>query len=552
MTTALLFYNVALLAFKFVLKVFFHQIAITKTCPPELLDAEGSPVIFAIAPHSNQFVDALILITNCKRQIHFLCAEKSTQRKIVGLFTRMISVIPVKRQVDLQQQGKGTISLDPNGENVILGEGTQFLSQVAPTDYLYLSHPNPNPTLIGCVESVQSNTTLTLAKQQAKTLPPNSPFSIVPKIDHASMYTRVFQSLAQGQAIGIFPEGMSHDRTQFLPLKPGIAQMALGAIEAFPQVLEGKLKIIPVTLAYLHPHKLQSRAAIEFGAPIQIPPSLLKAYRSGDQGKKSAVEGLMGIVHDALAEISTSVPDEASMAVIKTAVFLHQPGGQRIRNIFQRLKLEKQLSLKLAQLKELHWYRKVEAFNERLSHSRIEYFQLDHHHIPNLSPSQLFVLLGRFVCFMPGFILNAPALTLTRVISYHKAEEAKRNSSCKLTGMDVVASWKIILAAVVFPAQYLIYYLVLWRLCKIQFLKGGLVFFGASAAAFWGWLVNASQMSKTAAQIAGAFAYDEALLGEYAELRGETERVFEALGLVPAAETRVNYFIGTEDGYDSY
>jgi glycerol-3-phosphate O-acyltransferase/dihydroxyacetone phosphate acyltransferase len=562
MATSTLLYNLALIAFKFVLKVFFHQIAVTRSCPPDLLDTEGTPVIFAIAPHSNQFVDALLLCTNCRRQIHFLCAEKSTKRKIVGFFARMVNAIPVKRPMDMQQRGIGTISPHQENGNLISGNETRFLAQISPTDYLYLFNSSlaalNQSFCIGCVESVQSDSCLRLTKEQTRSLAPNSPFFIVPKINHEALYSRVFQCLAQGQAVGIFPEGMSHDRTQFLPLKPGIAQMAFGATEAFPEVLEGRVKIIPVTLAYLHAHKLQSRAAIEFGKPLEIPSSLLAAYRSGEeQERKVAIQTLLDLVHDALCELSCSAPDEASLAVIKTAVFLHQPGGQRIRNIFQRLKLERQLSKRLSQLKQLHWYRKVEAFNERLINSGIGYYQLDHHHIPSLFPRDICVLFGRFLCFLPGFILNAPALALTRVISYHKAAEAKRSSNFKISGMDVVASWKIIIALVVFPAQYLIYWLLMWRIWKIKLLKGGLLLLFGSVVAFWGWLVNASQMSKTAAQIAGAFAYDEALLGEYAELRQQTERVFAALGLAQsvaggAGGYKEDYFIGVDDAYDSY
>lgn len=77
------------------------------------------------------------------------------------------------------------------------------------------------------------------------------------------MYSEVYKKFSEGGCIGIFPEGErgwqgyfghtltvnsflsggSHDRTDFLPLKHGLAIMALGAMAANP---ECKVKIVPV------------------------------------------------------------------------------------------------------------------------------------------------------------------------------------------------------------------------------------------------------------------------------------------------------------------
>jgi len=41
------------------------------------------------------------------------------------------------------------------------------------------------------------------------------------------MYEAVFNHLALGRVVGIFPEGGSHDRPDLLPIKAGISIMAL-------------------------------------------------------------------------------------------------------------------------------------------------------------------------------------------------------------------------------------------------------------------------------------------------------------------------------------
>lgn len=68
------------------------------------------------------------------------------------------------------------------------------------------------------------------------------------------MFESVWQSLRDGDCIGIFPEGGSHDRTNLLPLKAGICIMALGAAAKY----NVKVKLQPVGLNYFKGHKFRS------------------------------------------------------------------------------------------------------------------------------------------------------------------------------------------------------------------------------------------------------------------------------------------------------
>lgn len=55
-------------------------------------------------------------------------------------------------------------------------------------------------------------------------------YKLIPKLNYDEMYESVWSALRDGQMIGIFPEGGSHDRFELLPLKAGICIMALGAM----------------------------------------------------------------------------------------------------------------------------------------------------------------------------------------------------------------------------------------------------------------------------------------------------------------------------------
>ncbi len=75
------------------------------------------------------------------------------------------------------------------------------------------------------------------------------------------------QVLLEGRAMGIFPEGISHDESQLPPLKTGAARMALGALAR-----ENKLRVflVPVGLVYFTRHRFRSSVLIQFGDPIEI------------------------------------------------------------------------------------------------------------------------------------------------------------------------------------------------------------------------------------------------------------------------------------------
>jgi len=58
---------------------------------------------------------------------------------------------------------------------------------------------------------------------------------------------------------------------------------------------------------------------------------------------------------------------------------------------------------------------------------------------------------------LPGVILNGPMFILASLISRQKAKEALAASTVKLTGRDVLATWKVLICLGVAPVVYLLY-----------------------------------------------------------------------------------------------
>ncbi len=94
------------------------------------------------------------------------------------------------------------------------------------------------------------------------------------QVDNQDSFQRLNQVLSQGNAIGIFPEGISHHESQLAQFKTGIARIAYSMIEETKQ----DLYLVPCGLYYQKPGSFRTSAFIQFGQPL-----VLKATTTGWQ-----------------------------------------------------------------------------------------------------------------------------------------------------------------------------------------------------------------------------------------------------------------------------
>ncbi len=86
-----------------------------------------------------------------------------------------------------------------------------------------------------------------------------------------------FRVLERGEAIGIFPEGITHDDPQLKPIKTGTARMALELEHRHGGKLG--LQIVPVGLNFSAKEKYRSQVLIHFGEPLAVA-SFLNGYEA--------------------------------------------------------------------------------------------------------------------------------------------------------------------------------------------------------------------------------------------------------------------------------
>ncbi|KAA8915704.1 hypothetical protein TRICI_002147 [Trichomonascus ciferrii] len=456
-------YDLILWVFGIIFDIFFREILPRGAFR---IPKQG-PVIFVGAPHANQFVDPMLLMGQARnvggRRISFLVAEKSLRRKFIGFISRATSSIGVVRAQDNLKTATGKIFLDKDDPLLIRGQGTKFTTEAMERGLIGLPKSKGNSEIM----EILSDTEIRVRKefkdpQGLEMLKAGTSYKLAEHVDQSKMYTKVFDHLNKGGCLGIFPEGGSHDRTELLPLKAGVAIMALGALAQYPDC---NVKIVPCGMNYFHPHKFRSRAVIEFGSPMEISRELVDKYKEGGEAKREAVKSVLDMVSDGLKSVTVTCPDYDTLMVIQAARRLYRPSGKRLP-LPVVVELNRRLIAGYNHYKDdpsiIHLREAVAAYNKRLNELGLKDHQVE---TASMSPQKvifklfyrsfklLFLLLGS----LPGLILFSPVFLATKIISRMKAKEALRGSTVKVAARDVVATWKVLVAMGLAPLLYHFY-----------------------------------------------------------------------------------------------
>ncbi|KAL9125212.1 MAG: hypothetical protein Q9217_005543 [Psora testacea] len=442
-----------------------------------------------------QFVDPLILMRvirmEAHRRIAFLIAEKSMRRRFIGAAARAAGAVPVGRALDSTRPATGKIYLpDPiNDPTLIRGAGTHFEKEAQVGGLLVL--PTVNGTTANTeILQIHGDEELRLKKEfkgdvalrqltgkplegdgklengemeSAKAFEGSS-FKVAPKVDQSLVYDAVFQRLQAGECVGIFPEGGSHDRTELLPLKAGVAIMALGSLAANP---DSGLKIVPCGMNYFHAHKFRSRAVVEFGTPVEVPKELVELYKSGE--RREATRQLLETVYQALVAVTVTSPDYDTLMLIQAARRLYNPKGKKLP-LPMIVELNRRLVKGYTHYKDdpriVNLKKSVNAYNQQLRLLGVRDHQVEYakFSIPQVVFT-LFYRLGKLgvlaIGTLPGLVLFAPVFVASKIISIKKSREALAASTVKLQGRDVMATWKLLVAMAFAPSLYALYSIIL-------------------------------------------------------------------------------------------
>jgi glycerol-3-phosphate O-acyltransferase / dihydroxyacetone phosphate acyltransferase len=98
--------------------------------------------------------------------------------------------------------------------------------------------------------------------------------------------------------------------------------MALGAMANDPTV---QVKIVPVGLSYFHAHRFRSRAVVEFGSALDVPPEFVDMFKQGGAQKRDAVAKFLDLIYDSLKTVTVRAPDYDTLMVCVILPFSATP-----------------------------------------------------------------------------------------------------------------------------------------------------------------------------------------------------------------------------------
>ena len=282
-------------------------------------------------------------------------------------------------------------------------------------------------------------------------------------------------------ASGIFPEGGSHDRTDLLPLKVGVALIAYSALEQ-----DGiNVPIVPVGLNYFKAHRWRGRAVVEYGRPIRINPSTLKAYKQGGAERRKVCSELLDRVQDSMKSVIVSAPDYDTLQVIHTARRLYQRKGQMEPSARQDLNRRfaegyKRLLLMTDGNPPKEW----RDLQNRLVayHHELEHLGIRDYHVPTLNQGMktdgldgdkvlsymdtfyqiLHLAFLVILATVPTILINMPIGVLADMYSESRRKVLLARSKVKVRAYDVVLTEKVLFCIVMIPILWTTYGLMLY------------------------------------------------------------------------------------------
>lgn len=409
--------------------------------------------LIVVGNHNNQFLDAALLIYAIPRQISFIIAAKTLKRKLIGTLALISGCIPVMRPDDLKYNGTGKIIWE-KGSTVVFGKDTKFKVDLSVNDKLVVGSDKI------VVTEIVSDTELILESpitQQCSDRQLGELFSIVPKVDQSEAYEAVSTSLRYGNAIVIFPEGGSHDRTNLLPLKPGVALMALCSL------LDGAedVVILPVGLIG-NLRNDQSYATICYGNAITITKEDIEEFQVD---RRAIVNKILGQIETELKHCMITAPSIRVKGWIDLCGTLYPPERSLIpTNVaFELRKIISAIFWKHEDSPETQ--KLIERLSEYQKRLKSSFLRDSEVWLLKQSLHSAILLLVentvRLVCYVVMGLSFAPLWfplhAISKVLAERHRLKALSNSSVKLDATDVVASYKILVLMVIVPLFNLCY-----------------------------------------------------------------------------------------------
>ena len=221
---------------------------------------------------------------------------------------------------------------------------------------------------------------------------------------------------------------------------------------------------------YFRGHRFRSRVFLDIGKPIVPSAELIEQYCTGGAASREACGELMHQIRMGLDTVTVEADNFNDLQFIRGMRRLYSNDAVLL-SANERFRMTKAFSACYERDKEDEGVKKMYQSVLNYRHLLDTYKVTDHSvaTAATADSSNLLIETGQelvwcavrivvfFIISVPGLVASWPILLIVRLVASSKAREAKKHSSVKIAGRDVMATWKVLMSLVVTPLVHVLY-----------------------------------------------------------------------------------------------
>ncbi len=273
-------------------------------------------------------------------------------------------------------------------------------------------------------------------------------------------FRAAIEALGLGEAVLIFPEGVSHSEPRLAPLKTGAARIALRAEQAADWKLG--LKVVPVGLTYHRKHAFRGGVAAAVGNSLEV-----AGWREmAEREEWVAVQSLTEALTQALEEVTLNLSTGEDRALIEAADALYAAEKRLTRprereQLAPRFPRLQRFAEAVAWLRatDIERYRRLAASVRSYRH-RLALLGVGAGELPKRFPP---LAVARYAAIHGLVLLMGLPLAIIGTVAWYLPYQSPRISlNWYQPAYEAVATVKLATALLAFPITYLLWLTVGW------------------------------------------------------------------------------------------
>lgn len=149
--------------------------------------------------------------------------------------------------------------------------------------------------------------------------------------DNTVVMEALVKALEEGDAICLFPEGMSRYHPSVAPMRTGVARIASDVLTRQKDNPDFRLTLLTCSVTYMHREHFRSDVLVSFNPPLQLSPnthpSLLNCPPNEPATTQHAVRSLTSFLYDQISQGTITAPSWKIIRTAKAAARIYVPLG---------------------------------------------------------------------------------------------------------------------------------------------------------------------------------------------------------------------------------